>query len=170
MIFCFLLYIKKKEKIFQNAMALCFRFDGFLFKQYLIVLNMAISQNVRCISLSRYSYRDSYPQTRGDDRGDGYSRGATSRGEYPPPRSDMRDSPRDSYGTRGADGYSALSSRDYREPLSSRGGDRFDRWVHIGSFSSVLRWGGGGGSGVPVCHGSVRDLTGGCTLAHSLQC
>ena len=136
-------YIKKKEVIFQNVMALCFRFDGFLFKQYLIVLNMAVSQNVCCISLSRYSYRDSYPQTRGDDRGDGYSRGATSRGEYPPPRSDMRDSPRDSYGTRGADGYSALSSRDYREPLSSRGGDRFDRWVHTGSFSSVLRWGGG---------------------------
>lgn len=89
------------------------------------------SQQACCLCLYRYSYRDSYAQSRGDDRGDGYSRGATSRGEYPPPRSDLRDSPRDSYGTRGADGYSTLSSRDYREPLSSRGGDRFDRLVHI---------------------------------------
>ena len=30
----------------------------------------------------------------------------------------------------------------------SRFCERFDRWVHIGSFSSVLRWRGGGGGGL----------------------
>lgn len=78
--------------------------------------------------LDKYSssYRDSYPQSRTDDRGDGYSRGGGSR-DYLAPRSELRDSPRDTYSTRGGDSYS-MSSRDYpREPLGSRGGDRFDR-------------------------------------------
>ena len=80
------------------------------------------------LHIYRYSYRDSYGQSRGDDRSDGYRSGAASRGDYMATRSDMRDSPRDSYPPRGGDGYSSMS-REYREPLSSRGGDRFDRCV-----------------------------------------
>lgn len=83
----------------------------------------------------RYSYRDSYGQSRGDDRGDGYSRGA-GRGDYMSSRSDTRDSARDSYAPRGGgDGYSSMSSREYREPLTSRGGDRYERDYEGGSSS-----------------------------------
>ncbi|KAL8598898.1 hypothetical protein ACOMHN_015477 [Nucella lapillus] len=84
----------------------------------------------------RYSYRDSYGQSRGDDRGDGgYSRAGAGRGDYLSSRSDLRESPRDSYAPRGGDGYSSMSSRDYREPMSSRGGDRFEREYESGSSS-----------------------------------
>lgn len=84
----------------------------------------------------RYSYRDSYGQSRSEDRGDGYGRGGAGRGDYGmSSRSDLRDSPRDSYPPRGGDGYSSMSSRDYREPMSSRGGDRFDRDYDGGSSS-----------------------------------
>ncbi|XP_076453797.1 uncharacterized protein LOC143288971 isoform X3 [Babylonia areolata] len=86
----------------------------------------------------RYSYRDSYGQSRSEDRGDGYSRGAAGRGDYMTSRSDMRDSPRDSYPPRGGDGYSSMSSRDYREPLSSRGGDRFESGSSSMRFSRDL--------------------------------
>lgn len=87
----------------------------------------------------RYSYRDSYPSAR-DDRTESYSRGVSSRGDYMTTRNDPRDSPRDSYPPRSSgDGYASISSRDYREPVSSRGGDRFDRYcVHY--FIQQLSW------------------------------